>query len=50
MLWVVGKSELTEIHTVLYPELSGWVDNKIYAYNNKHFLRRNKDGYGNKTH
>jgi hypothetical protein len=27
-----------------------WVDNEIYAYNNKHSLRSNKKGYGGKTH
>jgi hypothetical protein len=27
-----------------------WVDNKIYAYNNKNSFRRNTKGYGVKTH
>jgi hypothetical protein len=27
-----------------------WVDNEIYAYNNKHSLRSNTNGYGGKTH
>jgi hypothetical protein len=27
-----------------------WFDNEIYAYNNKHSLRRNTKGYGGKTH
>jgi hypothetical protein len=27
-----------------------WVDNEIYAYNNKHSLRSNTKRYGNKTH
>jgi hypothetical protein len=27
-----------------------WVDNEIYAYNNKHSLRSNTKGYGGKTH
>jgi hypothetical protein len=27
-----------------------WVDNEIYAYNNKHSLRSNAKGYGGKTH
>jgi hypothetical protein len=27
-----------------------WVDNEIYAYNNKHSLRSNTKGYGDKTH
>jgi hypothetical protein len=27
-----------------------WVDNEIYAYNNKHSLRSNVKGYGGKTH
>jgi hypothetical protein len=26
------------------------VDNEIYAYNNKHMLRSNTEGYGGKTH
>jgi hypothetical protein len=26
-----------------------WVDNEIYAYNNKHLLRSNTKGYGGKT-
>jgi hypothetical protein len=27
-----------------------WIDNEIYAYNNKHSLRCNTKGYGGKTH
>jgi hypothetical protein len=27
-----------------------WVDNEIYAYNNKYWLRSNIKGYGSKTH
>jgi hypothetical protein len=27
-----------------------WVDNEIYAYNNKHSFRSNTKGYGGKTH
>jgi hypothetical protein len=27
-----------------------WVDNEIYAHNNKHALRSNTEGYGGKTH
>jgi hypothetical protein len=27
-----------------------WVDNEIYAYNNKHSLRINTKGYGDKIH
>jgi hypothetical protein len=27
-----------------------WVDNEIYAYNNKASLRNNTKGYGGKTH
>jgi hypothetical protein len=27
-----------------------WVDNEIYAYNNKHTLRGNTKGYGDKCH
>jgi len=30
-----------------FPDL---VDNKIYAYNNKHSLRSNKKGYGGTTY
>jgi hypothetical protein len=28
----------------------GWVDNEVYAYNDKHSLRGNTKGYGGKTH
>jgi hypothetical protein len=31
-------------------KFSDRVDNEIYAYNNKHSLRSNIKGYGNKTH
>jgi hypothetical protein len=27
-----------------------WVDNEIYVYGNKHWLRSNTKGYGGKTH
>jgi hypothetical protein len=27
-----------------------WVNNEIYAYNNKNSLRSNTKGYGGKTH
>jgi hypothetical protein len=27
-----------------------WVDNEIYAYNNKHSLRSDTKGYGGRTH
>jgi hypothetical protein len=27
-----------------------WVDNEIYAYNNKHSLRSNAEGYDGKSH
>jgi hypothetical protein len=27
-----------------------WIDNEIYAYNNKQSLRSNTKGYGGKTH
>jgi len=27
-----------------------WIDNEVYAYNNKHSLRSNKKGYGGKAH
>jgi hypothetical protein len=31
-------------------KLSDWVDNKIYAYDNKHSLRSNTKCYGGKSH
>jgi hypothetical protein len=31
-------------------KFSDWVDNEIYAYNNKHSLRSNTEGYGSRTH
>jgi hypothetical protein len=31
-------------------KLSDWVDNEIYAYKNKHSLRKDTRGYGSKTH
>jgi hypothetical protein len=30
--------------------ISDWVDDEIYAYNNKHSLTSNQKGYGRKTH
>jgi hypothetical protein len=34
-------------HIKKFPD---WVDNKIQAYNNKHSLRNNTNGYGGKIH
>jgi len=34
----------------VYPKVSGLNRNEIYAYNNKHSLRRNTKGYAGKTH
>jgi hypothetical protein len=34
----------------VYPKFPDWVNNEIYAYNNKHSLRSNMNGYGGKTH
>jgi hypothetical protein len=31
-------------------KFSDWVDNEIYAYNNKHSLGSNTKGHGDKTH
>jgi hypothetical protein len=42
-----------DVCTRVYPciqKYPDWVDNEIYAYNNKHSLRRNIKGYGGKTH
>jgi hypothetical protein len=33
----------------VYPKVSGLSHNEMYAYNNKHSLRSNKNGYGGKT-
>jgi hypothetical protein len=45
--WVGRK---TDQYTSVYPNVSGRVRTKYYAYNNKHFLRSNIKGYGGKTH
>jgi hypothetical protein len=42
----MGRSEIRGCNRK-FPE---WVDNEIYAYNNKHMLRSNAKGYGGKTH
>jgi hypothetical protein len=31
-------------------KFADWIDNEIYAYNNKHLLRSNTKDYGGKTH
>jgi hypothetical protein len=31
-------------------KFADWVDNEIYAYNNKHSLRGKTKGYGGRTH
>jgi hypothetical protein len=36
-------------YTRVYPKVSGWVDNEIYAYNNKRSLRSNTKSYDGKT-
>jgi hypothetical protein len=35
--------------TMVYPKVSGLSHNEIYAYNNRHSLRSNTKGYGDKT-
>jgi hypothetical protein len=45
MKWVGHKS--IRVGDQKFPD---WVDNEIYAYNNKHSLRSNTKGYGGKTH
>jgi len=37
-------------HMRVYPKVSRLSHNKIYTYNNKHMLRSNTKGYGDKTH
>jgi hypothetical protein len=39
-----------EVHTRVYPKVSGLSRDEIYASNNKHWLRSNIKGYGGKTH
>jgi hypothetical protein len=39
---------LTHSHTGCIQKFPDWVDNKVN--NNKHSLRSNTKGYGNKTH
>jgi hypothetical protein len=34
----------------VYSKFPDWIDNEIYAYNNKHSLRSNTKDYGGKTH
>jgi len=34
----------------VYPKVSGLSHSKKLAYNNKHYLRSNIKGYGDKTH
>jgi hypothetical protein len=46
-----SKHFLLETHVRGYiQKIPDWVDNEIYAYNNKHSLRSNTKGYGGKTH
>jgi hypothetical protein len=41
---------LTHTHTQeCIQKFPDWVDNEIYAWNNKHSLRSNTKGYGGKT-
>jgi hypothetical protein len=51
------KQVLEQQHTVGKTAIRGciqkfpdWVDNEIYAYNNKHSSRRNIEVYGGKAH
>jgi hypothetical protein len=51
-----SDNEVTEacLTAVMYEgcnqKFPDWVDNEIYAYNNKHSFRSNTKGYGDKTH
>jgi hypothetical protein len=49
------SSHPTEIDTAVayrgyIQKFPDWVDNEIYAYNNKHSLRSNIKGYGGNIH
>jgi hypothetical protein len=46
-----GEDFLTVLKSVreCIQKFPDWVDNEIYAYDNKHSLRSNTKGYGNKT-
>jgi hypothetical protein len=48
-LWDTCDKELFEIRGCIQ-KFPDWVDNEICAYNNKHSLRSNTKGYGDKTH
>jgi hypothetical protein len=37
----------TKVYSKKFPD---WVNNEVYAYNNKHSLWSNTKGYGGKTH
>jgi hypothetical protein len=41
--WILKKC------TMVYPKVSGLNRNKIYAYSNKHSLRSNTKGYGDRN-
>jgi hypothetical protein len=55
-LWHTGSVEMWNIFPSpedrwgCIQKFPDWVDNEIYAYNNKHSLRNNIKGYGSKTH
>jgi hypothetical protein len=52
--WTIpAKTAENLVKTVLrgcIQKFPDWVDNEIYAYNNKHSLRSNTKGYDGKTH
>jgi hypothetical protein len=43
----LSRNRDPEPHNQKFPD---WVDNEIYAYNNKHSLRSDTKSYGDKTH
>jgi hypothetical protein len=47
--WMVRGHNKTIIRGCIQ-KLPDWVDNEIYAYNNKHSLRSNTKGYSGKIH
>jgi hypothetical protein len=51
--WMLWDAKLLECVVYLrgcIQKFPDWIDNEIYAYNNKHSLRRNTKCYGGKTH
>jgi hypothetical protein len=49
-LYYIKLEQRLKINTKVIQKFPVWVDNEIYAYNNKHSLRSNTKGYGGKTH